>query len=1201
MSFDSHDGITGFDTDHGTASAEVIADVAPDADLYLYNSRTDVEHLNMVDHIIARGDIDIVSMSMAWAGNAWPADGTNRVERQVSEARDSGILWVNSAGNSGNSHWEGRFSDPDGDGLHNFSGDDETIDVSVFPGNTFSTTLTWWDSPSQDYDLYLYDEDFNLLASSENHQPGFDPYEYVEHTFQSETTAHIVIERHSATEAVDFQLFSYWSSFNEHAVARHSIEIPANSPDAMAVGASNWWNDILADYSSQGPTLDGRVKPDIAGPTCVSTSTYDSYCGTSAAAPHVAGAAALVMQKYPDATVDEVQLLLESTVESRHPKSNQDGTGRVDVAMLANSDVLALYNANPACNPCFFPDTLDVAVGDTVTWINADTEEIRITGHSSVGGGFDSGGLLRGETYSRTFMYDSTVSYSDSLHPWAAGRVVAGAGSPPPSIFSSAGIAAPNSIAIAFSKPVTATLDNFVDITISGETDARKFTGISGSGTGTVTLAFAGPPVPTDATGSMYVGTGITDGDGNAVTGPFVAPVADGQAPRLTAVSMDSSNASPGIAVVGDVVTLAFTASEEITTPSVTINGGQAAPASNGGDNWSAARTIDGTDGVGPVTFTIDFGDVAGNTGTRATNTTDSSGVSIPSPDAFITLWETTAAGEAITIPVGGAAGTYTVDWGDGSATTHTGDATHVYAVPGAHMVQIYGDFTRIYLGGDPGNAAKIRSIAQWGTASWTTMESAFAYADNMTYSAADAPDLSGVTDMSRMFYDADAFNGDISRWDVSNTTNMSETFAYATSFDQPLDSWDVSSVAYMGGMFSAAFSFNQPLGSWDVSSVLYMDEMFRHARSFDQPLGSWDVSSVAYMDEMFSAAFSFNQPLGSWDVSSVINMSDMFYAARSFDQNLGDWYIVPSDTAVNDGDTTVATIAAQNAFLAAQAPAYAVAPGGDGDLFEMLGGALQSKSATYAKPSYDVTIVSTGGFASPNSRDLTITVGGDTGGSTPTVTGTVFTDADGDGTRDAGEPGIPGYSMYAIDLADPETVLEAVTGADGAYEFAGLDASETVVVQATYFPFDHTITTGQFFRYAHPAGGTPVTFDVGFRPVEQSEAVTLGITAYQDNNGNGARDAGEAAVPGVTVHVYTYTTNQLQGITTGTDGTAGKEGLVPADFLAWVAAVPQGYGVVPTSPVHVAGGVSFYGTLLASAPAPGSTVPMEVGLVPAP
>ena len=400
--------------------------------------------------------------------------------------------------------------------------------------------------------------------------------------------------------------------------------------------------------------------------------------------------------------------------------------------------------------------------------------------------------------------------------------------------------------------------------------------------------------------------------------------------------------------------------------------------------------------------------------------------------DDFVTTWQTTAADESITIPVGGATGNYTVDWGDGTTTTHTGDATHAYASPGNHTVRVSGDFTRIYLGQGPAdNAYKLLSIDQWGTANWSTMRGAFAWAYYMTSGATDAPDLSGVTDTSYMFYGAHHFNGAVSDWDTSSVTNMrnmfmstyyfnqpldswdvsrvtdmSLMFNQARSFNQPLDSWDVSrvtgmlamfyyassfngsigswdtsSVTNMRDMFSSAESFNQPIGSWDTSSVTNMAEMFSSAESFNQPIGSWDTSSVTDMQTMFFNAISFDQPIGSWDVSSVNNMEGMLYAADSFSQNLGDWYIVPADTRVDSGETAVTTITAQNGWLAGRHnPVYAVGLGDD--QFTMEGNHLVSKSPTYAKCSYDITITSAGtnDWGMSNSRELTITVTGDNG-----------------------------------------------------------------------------------------------------------------------------------------------------------------------------------------------------------------------------
>ena len=258
----------------------------------------------------------------------------------------------------------------------------------------------------------------------------------------------------------------------------------------------------------------------------------------------------------------------------------------------------------------------------------------------------------------------------------------------------------------------------------------------------------------------------------------------------------------------------------------------------------------------------------------------------------FVTTWKTTAANESITIPVGGATGSYTVDWGDGSTpTTHTGDATHAYAAAGTYVVRVSGDFTRIHLGGDTAaNAQKLRSVDQWGNATWSSMGSAFEGATEMTYAAHDAPDLSGVTNMSEMFSQAGAFHGNISSWNVSGVTDMSHMFRGAFAFDGDVSSWNVSGVTDMSHMFHVAQHFNRPLDSWDVSSVTNMSEMFHGTHYFNQPLDSWGTSSVTNMSEMFRGADNFNGTVGSWNTSAVTDMSHMFHGADQFDRPVGTW-----------------------------------------------------------------------------------------------------------------------------------------------------------------------------------------------------------------------------------------------------------------------------------------------------------------------
>ena len=137
---------------------------------------------------------------------------------------------------------------------------------------------------------------------------------------------------------------------------------------------------------------------------------------------------------------------------------------------------------------------------------------------------------------------------------------------------------------------------------------------------------------------------------GNAVTNTGSTRelvTVDNTAPTLTAVSITSNNAvNTNFATVDDIVTLTFTASEQITDVVVTING-NAATAVEGVDNtWQAQRIMNTSDTDGVITFTIDYDDLAGNEGAQFTTTTDSSGVTFDETPPTISSIEVTGEDE---------------------------------------------------------------------------------------------------------------------------------------------------------------------------------------------------------------------------------------------------------------------------------------------------------------------------------------------------------------------------------------------------------------------------------------------------------------------------------------------------------------------------------------------------------------------------
>ncbi|MFJ7406768.1 MULTISPECIES: S-layer homology domain-containing protein [unclassified Lysinibacillus] len=107
--------------------------------------------------------------------------------------------------------------------------------------------------------------------------------------------------------------------------------------------------------------------------------------------------------------------------------------------------------------------------------------------------------------------------------------------------------------------------------------------------------------------------TSVTDGS-------FV--IVDSKKPTVKKLTMASNNANPAVAKVGNIITIDFETSEDIQLPKVAILG-QTANVSDKGDGdaktWQANYTLKSVDTDGPINFTIDYQDLAGNDGSQVT------------------------------------------------------------------------------------------------------------------------------------------------------------------------------------------------------------------------------------------------------------------------------------------------------------------------------------------------------------------------------------------------------------------------------------------------------------------------------------------------------------------------------------------------------------------------------------------------------
>jgi len=331
---------------HGTACAEIIHDMAPDAKLMLVNFSTTEELSNAVDWIIGQG-AEIISAS--FGNNYYPGDGTGPDCDAVKKAYDHGIVWVSAAGNEAEDHWTGKYSDSDRDGWHNFSGTDEILSFNL-PAYALVDVLLRWDDwgtwngyrysgSNQDYDLVLYIQSGSTwieVDRSEGYQNGTqDPVEGISGWYSRNSAKWgIAVKTFAATRNVKFDAFISSHSGNiEYNRPAGSLCTPGDSPYSLTVGAVDWSDDSYHTYSSQGPTADGRIKPDLCAPSAVSTASYgDPFYGTSSACPHVSGALALLKGKIPF-SLGEIQKIIESRAIDlgSYGKDNVFGLGRLNL------------------------------------------------------------------------------------------------------------------------------------------------------------------------------------------------------------------------------------------------------------------------------------------------------------------------------------------------------------------------------------------------------------------------------------------------------------------------------------------------------------------------------------------------------------------------------------------------------------------------------------------------------------------------------------------------------------------------------------------------------------------------------------------------------------------------------------------------------------------------------------------------------
>ena len=386
--------------DEGTAMLEIIHDLAPGASLAFsqgWGSR--LEFVRSVEKLVEAG-ADVIVDDIGFLDSPFFTDGL--MAREAENAVEKGVVFVSAAGNSALEHYEGPFvpikvTSPqllehgiNADIVHDFGGGDFTQRVIVEPGSEVSVYLQWnevYGVARDDYDLLIFDADGDCEArgqceifwGSDVQDGNDDPFENALISNFTNRDLHFdrVVQRFSGSRKRTIEMYYSGALVDEYNISAGSVWGQPAASQVIAVGAISAYDsgsDDISNYSSHGPAViyfpsfESRPKPDISaidGVRVTGAGGFDSpFFGTSAAAPHVAAIAALVLQQDPLLTPQQVRQVLEDTAVELGG-TNIYGAGRVD-AFAAVSAVVEddfVYELSPGWSMVSVPmEGLDLAL-----------------------------------------------------------------------------------------------------------------------------------------------------------------------------------------------------------------------------------------------------------------------------------------------------------------------------------------------------------------------------------------------------------------------------------------------------------------------------------------------------------------------------------------------------------------------------------------------------------------------------------------------------------------------------------------------------------------------------------------------------------------------------------------------------------------------------------------------------------------------
>lgn len=189
------------------------------------------------------------------------------------------------------------------------------------------------------------------------------------------------------------------------------------------------------------------------------------------------------------------------------------------------------------------------------------------------------------------------------------------------------------------------------------------------------------------------------------------------------------------------------------------------------------------------------------------------------------------------------------------------------------------------------------------------------------------------------------------------------------------------------------------------------------------------------------------------------------------------------------------------------------------------------------------------------------------------TVSGQKFNDLDGDGTKDAGEPGLEGWTINISGAGGGSTV----TGPDGSYQFTGVDTGSHTISEVLQTGWVQTAPTSGTYTFVAKSGNTAAN-----NPTDQDfgnfKRFSISGTFFRDRDNDGVQDAGEEGISGQTMTLTPggTTPTGVNGEFTFADVGPAPSGLVLSSTApsGYVFTVPTSgnYAIVATSGTDVTG-----------------------------